>query len=90
MLETRHHGRREFRAEEDSLFSDESHVYLDDVPNRQNNRSWMEASQSFNHQRPLHLQKVSVWEPKIFSPYIFEQEDGIALTVNTARYVAML
>ena len=54
----------------------------------------MEARPSSNHQRPLHSQKVTVWvgmsATKIFGPYFFEQENGKALTVNTARYVAML
>ena len=74
-------------------FSDESQVYLDDVPNRQNNISWMEAKPNFNQQRPLHSIKVTVWvgmsATKIFGLYFFEQEDGKALTVNTARYVAI-
>ena len=35
------------------IFSDKSHVYLDDVLKRQNNEVGWRQDQSFNHQRPL-------------------------------------
>ena len=77
------------------VFSDESHIYLDDVPNRQNDRVWAKSRPDFNFQRPLHSKKVTVWigmtGSKIYGPYFYETpETEQVVTVNSERYLQML
>ena len=77
------------------IFTDESHIYLDDAPNKQNNRNWQLNKPDFNFQRPLHSKKVTVWvgmtANRIFGPYFFEDPvTGNMQTVNAERYVEML
>ena len=42
------------------IFSDESHVYLRSVPNKQNNREWLPEKPQASNAVPLHSLKVSL------------------------------
>ena len=77
------------------IFTDESHIYLDDVPNKQNNRKWQATKPDFNFEKPFHSLKITIWvgmtANRIFGPVFFEDPvTETALTVNSERYVAML
>ena len=77
------------------IFSDESHIYLYGVPNRQKDRIWSSSRPEFNFERPLHSRKVTVWvgmsATHIFGPYFNENSDsGNAVTVTKEKYLAML
>ena len=77
------------------IFSDESHIYLDDAPNKQNDRNWQASKPEFNFEKPLHSRKVTVWvgltASRIVGIFFFEDpETGENQTVNSDRYVAML
>ena len=77
------------------IFSDESHIYLNGVPNRQNLRKWSPTKPDFNVSKPLHSPRVTIWcglsGTKIFGPFFYEdRETGEAVTVNSERYLAML
>ena len=79
----------------DIIFSDESHVYLHSVPDKQNNRQWCLSRPENRTSVPLHSAKVTVWcglnSTKIFGPYFFEDsETGLPLTVTKERYTKML
>jgi hypothetical protein len=41
------------------------------------------------HIKPLHSPRVTVW-CGIIGPYYFEDEEGVAVTVNSERYLRML
>ena len=43
------------------IFSDESHIYLDGVPNRQNDRISSSSRPDLSFERSLHSRKVTVW-----------------------------
>lgn len=95
--------RREFCRIMDEMFtedpnatvfmSDEAHFHLDGYVNVQNCRYWASENPQELHQRPLHSLKVTVWccisKLGIVGPYFFEEE-GIAVTVTSARYEEML
>lgn len=74
--------------------SDEAHFHLNGYVNKQNFRYWSQKNPKHLHQRPLHSHKVTVWcalsSYGIIGPYFFENEDGVATTVTSAGYVAML
>ena len=76
------------------IFSDESHIHLQCVPNRQNLRKWSNSKPDFTYEKSLHSPKVTVWcglsSKKIFGPYFFENTEGDAVTVNKERYIEML
>ena len=79
----------------DIIFTDESHVYLQSSPNKQNNREWRFSRPENRTSVPLHSDKVTVWcglnSTKVFGPYFFEDsETGSALTVTKERYTTML
>ncbi|XP_031357888.1 uncharacterized protein LOC116181640 [Photinus pyralis] len=73
--------------------SDEAHFHLNGYVNKQNFRYWSENNPQIVHERPLHSSKVTVWcavsQFGVIGPYFFEEE-GVTVTVNSARYVAML
>ena len=76
------------------IFSDESHVYLRSVPNKQNNREWLPEKPQASNAVPLHSPKVTVWcgitSSRVLGPYFFEDDTGSAVTVTKERYVEML
>jgi len=73
--------------------SDEAHFHLNGNVNKQNFRSWSPMNPRQLHERPLHCDKVTVWAAVakfgVIGPYFFE-ENGRSVTVNSARYVAII
>jgi hypothetical protein len=71
-------------------WSDESHFLLSGHVNRQNMRFLGWERPHDYEQRPLHSEKVTVWcalsRHGIIGPYFIEDGNGVALTVNSARY----
>ena len=61
--------------------------------NKQNFRYWGLENPREIHERPLHCPRVTVWcaigENTVIGPYFFE-ENGVTVTVNSERYLAML
>ena len=77
------------------IFSDESHVYLQSTPNKQNNREWRLSRPENRISVPLHSAKVTVWcglnSTKVFGPFFYQDPDtGAPLTVTKERYTKML
>ena len=74
--------------------SDEAHFYVSGFVNKQNFHYWSHANPRALHEKPLHSQKVKVWctmsASGIIGPYFFENEAGIAVTVNVDHYVEMM
>lgn len=69
--------------------------FLDDgYVNKQNCRIWDDANQHEVNQVAMHPQKVPVWcglwAGGIIGPNFFENDDGIAITVNEERYRSMI
>lgn len=73
--------------------SDEAHFHLSGTVNKQNFRYWSATNPKELHQKPLHSPKVTVWcavsRLGIIGPYFYE-ENGVTVTVNSARYCDML
>jgi len=71
-------------------FSDEAHLQLDGVVNRHNTRCWGTENPHEVTHMPLHSKRCSVWcalsSKGMVGPYWFEDEEGIAKTVNQANY----
>ena len=76
------------------ITSDEAYFQLDDHVNKQNCRFWAKENPKELHQKPLHSEKVTVWcamsKFGVIGLYFFEDDCGMAVTVNAERYVAML
>lgn len=76
------------------IFSDEAHFWMNGYVNKQNCRIWDDANPHEIHQMAMHPQKVTVWcglwAGGIIGPYFFENEDGVAITVNGERYRSMI
>ncbi|XP_039280434.1 uncharacterized protein LOC120350562 [Nilaparvata lugens] len=74
--------------------SDEANFHLSGNVNKQNFRYWAVLNPQELHERPLHSPKVTVWcamsTNGIIDPYFFEDDNGHAVTVTSARYVQML
>jgi hypothetical protein len=74
--------------------SDEAHFHLSGYVNKHNFRYWAAANPRQLHKRPLHSAKVTVWcvisSNGVIGPYFFENDDGHAVTVTSARYVHTL
>lgn len=74
-------------------FSDEAHFTLNRYVNKQNMRFWGTSKPDFYEERPLHSQKVTVWEALssagIIGPFFYE-EDGETTTVTSQRYLTIL
>ena len=73
--------------------SDEAHFHLNGNVNKQNFHYWSPMNPRQLHERPLHCDRVTVWAAVakfgVIGPYFFE-ENGRSVTVNSARYVAMI
>jgi hypothetical protein len=84
-----------FEEHEDLLvvMSDEAHFHLNGAVSKQNCRYWASENPRGLHERPLHSPKVTVWcvigKCGIIGPFFFE-ENGITVTVTSARYIGML
>jgi len=76
------------------LMSDEAHFHLHGTVNRQNFRYWSAANPHELHQRPTYDPKVTVWfavwSRGVIGPYLFEDENGKAITVTSHRYTEMI
>ena len=76
------------------IMSDEAHFQLNGFVNKQNCRIWATENPRVLHQRQLHPAKCTDWcgvsSEKNFGPYFFENERGVALSINGDRYRAML
>jgi len=77
------------------IFSDECHIYLKGMPNRQNYRNWSATKPNEFFEKPLHSPKITVWcglsGNQIYGPYFFE-DPGTEhpQTVNSQTYMDML
>ena len=69
------------------IFSDESHIYLRGLMNKQNFRKWSRTKPEEVYGKPLHSQKVTVWcgliSNRIYGPYFFEDPEGNVWMVTT-------
>ena len=76
------------------LMTDEAHFHLSGYVNKQNYRYWALENPQGLHQRPLHSERLTVWCGIVSfgdsGPYLFEDNEGAAITVTPERYVAML
>ena len=71
----------------DIIFSHESHVYMESLPDKQNSRSWGQSKPEKRSSVPLHSAKVTVWcglkSTKVIGPFFFEDAvTGTALTIT--------
>jgi hypothetical protein len=73
---------------------DEANFHLCGNVNFQNCHYWATKNPRNIHQKPLHSEKVIVWcgvaSFGVISPCFFEDEAGMAVTVNSAHYTEML
>lgn len=81
-------------APEAAFFSsDEAHFHVCGAVNKQNFRYWAKSNPQIIQEIPLHSHKLTVWcaisQFGVIGPYFFE-EDGVTVTVNSERYVALL
>ena len=76
------------------IFSDEAHFDLGGYVNKQNCRIWGTENPHAYIEKPTHPKRVTVWygfwSRGIIGPFFFENEQEEAVTVNGARYRAML
>jgi len=76
------------------LVTDEAHFHLSGYVNKQNSYYWAPENPQELHQRPLHSERLTVWfgiaSFGVLGPYVFEDNEGAAVTVTSERYVAML
>lgn len=76
------------------IFSDEAHFDLGGYVNKQNCRIWGTENPHAYIEKPTHPKRVTVWcgfwSRGIIGPFFFENEQGVAVTVNGDRYRAML
>jgi hypothetical protein len=74
--------------------TDEAHFRLSGCVNKQNFRYWSEENLQQLHPRPFRNARSIVWcglaNFGVTGPYFFEDEDGRAVTVTSARYVEIL
>ena len=68
------------------IFSDEAHFWMNGYVNKQNCRYWSSENPMEIQERALHPQKVTVWYELwyggIIGPYLFQDEQGDAVTVG--------
>jgi hypothetical protein len=73
--------------------SNKAHFHLSGAVNKQNFRYWAKNNPRIIHERLLHSPTLTVWcavsQLGVIGPYVFEEE-GVTVTVNSERYVAML
>ena len=76
------------------IMSDEAHFGLEGYVNKQNCRIWGSEYPKMIIKKPLYPQHVTVWyrfwAGEIIGPYIFENEAGVAVSVNGLRYRTMI
>ena len=76
------------------IFSDEAYFDLDRYVNKQNCRIWDTKKPHALIEKLTHPTQVTVWcgfwSRGIIGPFLFENEQGEAVTVNSDRYRAML
>src|SRR5215469_12205854 len=76
------------------IFSDEAHFHLSVFVNKQNCRIWANVNPSVIVEKPMHLQRVTVWcglwAGGFIGPYFFQNDAGQAVTVNGVRYREMI
>jgi hypothetical protein len=76
------------------IFSDEVHFQLDGCVNTQNCRTWGAENPRVIREKPLHVQRATVWgrfwAGGVIGSYFFENEAGNAVTVNGVRYRNMI
>jgi len=74
--------------------TDEANFHLCGNVNSQNCHCWATENPCNIHQKRLHSEKVivlcGVASFGVIDPYFFEDEAGMAVTVNSARYTEML
>ena len=72
------------------IFSDESYFDLGGYVNKQNCRIWGTENPNAYIEKPTHPKRVTVrcefWYRGIIGPFIFENEQGEAATVNGDNY----
>ena len=75
----------------DFTFSDEAHCTLVGNVNKQNGSICGSENPQVIEERPLNLEKVTVWcvlwSEGVIRPYFFKNDDGTTVTVNSERYV---
>jgi len=75
------------------IFSDEAHFWMNgyDEWNKQNCRILDDTNPREVHQLQMHPEKVTVW-CGFWSgdPYFFQNEAGVAITINGERYRSMI
>jgi hypothetical protein len=76
------------------LMTDEANFHLCGNVNFQNCRYWATKNPRDIQQQPLHSEKVIVWcgvaSFGVIGHYFFEDKEGRAVTVNSARFTEML
>ena len=76
------------------IFSDEAHFHLSGFVNKQNCRIWANVNPRVIVEKPMHPQRVTVWcglwAGGIIGPYFFQNDAGLAVTVNGVRYREMI
>ena len=76
------------------VFSDEAHFWLNGYVNKQNCRIWIEEQPEAIQESPMHPEKCTVWcglhAGGIIGPYFFKDDQNRNVTVNGARYRAMI
>ena len=76
------------------FYSDEAHITLDGYVHKQNCSVWGSENPQVIEKWPLHLEKVTVWcahwSEGMIGLYIFENGDGMTLTVNSELYSHMI
>ena len=76
------------------IMSDEAHFHLGGYLNKQDCRIWGSENLKMIMEKPLYPQRVTVWcgfwAGGIIGPYFFENEAGVAVSVNGLRYRTMI
>lgn len=76
------------------FFSDEAHFQVGGYVNKQNCRIWGSENPQVIQERPMHPPRVTVWcalwSGGVVGPYFFENDKGVAVTVNSERYGRMI
>ncbi|CAI6370846.1 unnamed protein product [Macrosiphum euphorbiae] len=76
------------------IFSDEAHFWMNGYVNKQNCRIWDDTNPHKTQKNKMHPEEITVWcgfwSGGIIGPYFFQNETGIAITVNGERYRSMI
>ena len=72
------------------IFLDEVHFDIGGYVNKQNCYIWDTENPPAYIEKPTHSKRVTVWgvfwSKGIIQPFFFENEEGVAVTVNSDRY----